>query len=835
MIKPDHVDQIIDTSSNASLLQNSVNRFQYKTPDVSDRWHKQQQVDSVLPNSNVSTRRALNLKKNWASSSAETATNGGGVNKKSSAAAAAEIDNRLKSLMDRLSSQQKLLKPGANVEPSREMRHVLQSSRNIGSSSTSILRSPPSNNNRFGSGSFNGPSIYRSISSDVTAINSPPSETKLSLLNKPSLLETSSIQPSMSKSTGSLSLHVKKSEPEPEEQKIEEPEVMKNKSAENLLREDSPPPPPPVLPPKEETSSPTETTSSSSSSSSEESQSAVIEFGEEESLEHIPLNTKTTEALNSVALNSATLNSAALNSSAPIAIEEEEIIFESCNEDEDVIAVEAVNESITKEVAPKITLTEDEITKIYNERNPLEKIARINSYKQKQSNVIHDLIMSKSKVHSTRRQSPARTAFLPSALSGISPPPPPPPPPEQNIEQMDFPLIDDDDESQSSPQCTPVKKPIYLPATPITDPAKFGIPVKKTTPTRGMTVSPQSNDLDYMDAGILTTDGEFSLPNSPSKKSSSNKKTLLQSLSGFFSSSSSSSQSSVSGFKLPHFRGGSKKDIAAPKAEMEDDLKLFRSASLALQTSHPSTPPVPLSRKIKISDIANPDNFSEVEEEYDDEEETSSSSLIKHKHKTSTSSVPPEIVEKLLRRGGTAKSAKMARVAQLKRVRRAQEVQRLLDELDVQRKDLEERGITAERAIRGEITVIDQDDSETMQEWFQLLSEKNALVRREQELLVTAKQLELEDRSASLEVELREYILLDSRSQESIVREGRVLKELLEISEQREKLQNMLERDKKRYQKEDLDIEAQMKKIPGLRVTPIRKISAAAANAATVS
>ena len=66
---------------------------------------------------------------------------------------------------------------------------------------------------------------------------------------------------------------------------------------------------------------------------------------------------------------------------------------------------------------------------------------------------------------------------------------------------------------------------------------------------------------------------------------------------------------------------------------------------------------------------------------------------------------------------------------------------------------------------------------------------------------------EYEDR---LEGDLRECLMLDSRSPESAVKEGEVLKELLEISEHREKLQAMLERDKARYVREDKDMEAQM-------------------------
>jgi len=217
--------------------------------------------------------------------------------------------------------------------------------------------------------------------------------------------------------------------------------------------------------------------------------------------------------------------------------------------------------------------------------------------------------------------------------------------------------------------------------------------------------------------------------------------------------------------------------------------------------------------------------------------------------KGSSNSLPPEILEKLMRRGGkTAKRA--AKLAQLKRVRIAQEIQRELEELDVKHKDLEKRGIKAERSLRGEDILDDEDllkeyedsainsDDEkdtgdnpaTMQMWFSLLSEKNSLVRREQELLVQAKMLELEDRSSRLEVELRDqHLLLDrppstnennmsTHDKKNVAREGQILAELLEISEQRELLQSMLSKDRARYQQEDMAIEEQMK-ASGLRIS----------------
>lgn len=48
-----------------------------------------------------------------------------------------------------------------------------------------------------------------------------------------------------------------------------------------------------------------------------------------------------------------------------------------------------------------------------------------------------------------------------------------------------------------------------------------------------------------------------------------------------------------------------------------------------------------------------------------------------------------------------------------------------------------------------------------MQEWFQLVHEKNALSRYEQELMVRARELELEDRHARLQQELKDRMSLD--------------------------------------------------------------------------
>nr|XP_040575427.1 F-actin-monooxygenase Mical-like [Lepeophtheirus salmonis] len=875
VINPDHVSQVISLNTNYRSVD--PKKYQYKTPNISDRLKKQQQVDSVCVNSNISSRRALNLKKNWATGNNGYSTYSSSLNNK---ADSAEVDNRLKSLMDRLSNQQKLLKPAENAEPSREMKHLLQASMNLHSradapqngvpfslkavcsNATTTIRSP------FATSINSVPPIYKSMSVSETKVNvinnnnvndNTPTDSLSSSVTPPQNI-TPLVSEKLSVQENETAIPPNDSPSEEEQNNNQKPieEIPSNENEMDFINADSP-------------------------NMFVESSKANVE---EDDKEDIPPDLEPViEAINLVNILSDE------NCYNNITSKGEEDVFESCNEEEDVVAVEAVNELLlisqkessksssnkslsnhnvtstptnnttqsviesqinhAKEeddndngnfsgekeninedpipVSPPVTLTDDEITRIYRERNPLEKIAKCKSPRRTMSTRIGNIC--------------------------TSPLPPPPPPPLEdydeitmtsvtNINSIDLPLIDEDD---SSPNSSPIKSTQNLiqpklPATPITDPEKFGIVRNRSnsksvpaTPTRNTTVdvSPNSSNSVFSD-GDLTSE----------KKSS--KKTLMKSISGLFSRSRVSSpeildnrsvqkvgSSSSSGFSSP---GYNSKSGTAPRAIIDEDklspdsMKHANLKTFSMRVSHPSTPPVPLSRKIILENSICLDS-EEDEDESQMIENTRKSSFSKcHQrmvHKDSK--VPPEIVEKILRRGGP-KTAKLTKIAQVKRVRRAQELHRQLEELDVSRRDLESRGILIERQLRGEGRIVqEQNESILMQEWFQLLAEKNALVRQEQELLVLTKQLELEDRSNNLEHELRECLFLDSRSQESVVREGEIIKELLEITEAREKLQAMLEKDKKRYLKEDQDIEAQMI-AKGLRLTPVRKISAAAAN-----
>ena len=222
-----------------------------------------------------------------------------------------------------------------------------------------------------------------------------------------------------------------------------------------------------------------------------------------------------------------------------------------------------------------------------------------------------------------------------------------------------------------------------------------------------------------------------------------------------------------------------------------------RTASLAMQASHPSTPPVPLSRFGKVLDFhfnslslfcrriklgsqppqASEDSFS------DDEDELTGQEMQVNEKEENKNGLPRHIMERLEKRR-TKEGRKAERQVRSNRARKAQEIQRELEELEVECQGVEERGVQLEQLLREE-----EEGGEAMGEWYRLLGQKNRLVRREQELMVASKQLELEDQAERLEDKV-------GRGQEE--GEGEVLEQLLQNAEQREMLSAMLARDKER-------------------------------------
>lgn len=170
-----------------------------------------------------------------------------------------------------------------------------------------------------------------------------------------------------------------------------------------------------------------------------------------------------------------------------------------------------------------------------------------------------------------------------------------------------------------------------------------------------------------------------------------------------------------------------------------------------------------------------------------------------------------ELNAKLTRRVQKA-ARRQAKQEELKRLHRAQMIQRQLEQVEEKQRQLEERGVAVEKALRGEAGMGKKDDPKLMQEWFKLVQEKNALVRYESELMIFARELELEDRQSRLQQELRERMAVEDhlKSEEELAQEKQILNEMLEVVEQRDALVALLEEQRLREKEEDKDLEAVM-------------------------
>ncbi|KAK0134614.1 Protein-methionine sulfoxide oxidase mical3a [Merluccius polli] len=207
---------------------------------------------------------------------------------------------------------------------------------------------------------------------------------------------------------------------------------------------------------------------------------------------------------------------------------------------------------------------------------------------------------------------------------------------------------------------------------------------------------------------------------------------------------------------------------------------------------------------------------------------------FKRSYATKKTYTEEELNAKLTRRVQKA-ARRQAKQEELKRLHRAQIIQRQLEQVEEKQRQLEERGVAVEKALRGEAVepspvgtsrrrtlslcpcwspegMGKKDDPKLMQEWFKLVQEKNALVRYESELMIFARELELEDRQSRLQQDLRERMAVEDhlKTEKELTREKQILNEMLEVVEQRDSLVALLEEQRLREKEEDKDLEAVM-------------------------
>ncbi|KAI1884571.1 hypothetical protein AGOR_G00227760 [Albula goreensis] len=141
-----------------------------------------------------------------------------------------------------------------------------------------------------------------------------------------------------------------------------------------------------------------------------------------------------------------------------------------------------------------------------------------------------------------------------------------------------------------------------------------------------------------------------------------------------------------------------------------------------------------------------------------------------------------------------------------------EDIQMEMAELERRLDQLELRGVELEKSLRD--CQNDEEEETLLVDWFTLIHEKHMMVRREAELVYTAKQQNLEERQADVEYELR--CLLNKPEREWIEddrdREQQLMVELVAIIEERNHIINSMDQDKQREEVEDKLLAAMIKR-----------------------
>ncbi|XP_052397315.1 F-actin-monooxygenase mical1 [Carassius gibelio] len=198
--------------------------------------------------------------------------------------------------------------------------------------------------------------------------------------------------------------------------------------------------------------------------------------------------------------------------------------------------------------------------------------------------------------------------------------------------------------------------------------------------------------------------------------------------------------------------------------------------------------------RVTPSGPSQPDYYAsdDNEEGLDDDEEEDEEVLTREEHYLDCKGADFEISDSEKRELKRMKTLqRKERLSEINRFHKAQTIQRRLDEIEVTFKELEEKGVELERALRGEAG----SDPETIDQWIDLVQEKNSLLSEESDLMVASRQLELEDKQSMLEMELRRYMEMDDseKSPEQREHESQVLQEMLDVVDMRDSLVAFLE------------------------------------------
>ncbi|XP_053392438.1 MICAL-like protein 1 isoform X2 [Mercenaria mercenaria] len=137
----------------------------------------------------------------------------------------------------------------------------------------------------------------------------------------------------------------------------------------------------------------------------------------------------------------------------------------------------------------------------------------------------------------------------------------------------------------------------------------------------------------------------------------------------------------------------------------------------------------------------------------------------------------------------------------------AYQIQTQLQQIDRKLTQLELKGRTLEDSIRN---AKDEEEDDLMIAWFQLVNEKNNLVRTECDYIYVSREQELELEQQQIVQQLRELADKPEKTEEDIKEEEHLMEKLMDVVNQRSKIVDSIDEDRIRYMDEDSHIEAML-------------------------
>ena len=144
-------------------------------------------------------------------------------------------------------------------------------------------------------------------------------------------------------------------------------------------------------------------------------------------------------------------------------------------------------------------------------------------------------------------------------------------------------------------------------------------------------------------------------------------------------------------------------------------------------------------------------------------------------------------------------------------------IQQQLEDIEVKQLELERQGVALEQNIR---SITDPDDTgdrgsssiemeEQILQLFDLVNEKNELLRRQTELMYIRRQQRLEEEHAELEFQIRCLMEKPSgeKTDEDRLREEELIQRLVQVVHRRSEIVDCLEMDRRREVEEDQSIQ----------------------------